>query len=507
MMTCNQKTLKGRYRLTKTLGKGGFATTYEAIDLKENRSVAIKVVVLRQVKDWKVIDLLERETATLKSLYHPAIPQYLDSFEVETRRGRCYCLVQELAPGLPLTHWINQGWTPTAKEIERVAEETLEILCYLQSLVPPIIHRDIKPQNLLRDRTGKIYLVDFGSVQDTYRHTVTGGSTIVGTFGYMAPEQFRGQAALPTDLYGLGTTLIFLLTRTDPAKLPEQDFRVDYRSVDRSAVSVDYRFGQWLDCMIEPVLEKRLPTADVALQILQGDHRLLQVHQQGHPQVRQLAGRSDRVFTKQTLTSLTLYIGPQGLRDKTLRQCTLAALLSTGLMMTLYMLLGVDPDHFSTARSLLWIGSCGGAIASMICIRLATVSSRLTLSKKGFSLYIGNLTQRRPTRHNSSFLFTDIPAERGDLSELKRIIYKRPFFLSRINTSVLIGNGVPCLVIGVKLRHFVLARGLSPSDQRRVMSAIANFLIQSDAVCDEKIAQIVGDEHISQRLLNSSQEN
>ncbi|MEO0868905.1 MAG: protein kinase, partial [Cyanobacteria bacterium J06642_11] len=91
-------------------------------------------------------------------------------------------------------------------------------LDYLHGLNPPIIHRDVKPQNIIWSQNGRIFLVDFGAVQTVYQNTIAFSSTVVGTFGYMAPEQFRGQAYPTTDLYGLGTTLLALLTHQNPGE-------------------------------------------------------------------------------------------------------------------------------------------------------------------------------------------------------------------------------------------------------------------------------------------------
>ncbi len=138
-----------------------------------------------------------------------------------------YAIVQTLAEGQSLFDAVASGWKPTIDEAKDIAAQILEILIYLHALNPPVIHRDIKPQNIIINDDGEIYLVDFGAVQDTY-YTVTGGSTVVGTYGYMAPEQFRGQAYLSTDLYGLGTTLLYLLTGTDPAVLPQKKLKIDF---------------------------------------------------------------------------------------------------------------------------------------------------------------------------------------------------------------------------------------------------------------------------------------
>jgi ankyrin repeat protein len=119
---------------------------------------------------------------------------------------------------------------------------------------------------LVMDDTGKVYLVDFGAVQETYYNTFMRGSTMVGTFGYMAPEQFRGQAVPQTDLYALGATVLFLLTHRSPAELPQERLRVSFRS----HVNVSDAFADWLERCLEPDLEDRMPSAKEALALLQG---------------------------------------------------------------------------------------------------------------------------------------------------------------------------------------------------------------------------------------------
>jgi eukaryotic-like serine/threonine-protein kinase len=259
--------IQDRYQLLEVLGQGGLGITYRAHDVVQNQFVAVKVVSLRQMKDWKILELLNREAQVLQSIDHPAIPRYIDSFEIDTSDNRAFYLVQAIAPGQPLSQWITQGWRPNEDEVQRIAVQLLEILIYLQSLNPAIIHRDLKPQNIIRDRNGKLFLVDFGAVQDTFRHTVTGGSTVVGTFGYMAPEQFRGQATLSTDLYALGATLVFLLTGIDPAELSEDHLNINFRQ----HIQPSHRFADWLDGLLVPAQEERIPNADAALSILQGE--------------------------------------------------------------------------------------------------------------------------------------------------------------------------------------------------------------------------------------------
>lgn len=258
--------IKDRYRILNILGQGGIATTYAAEDLNIGQQVAIKILSLRQLKDWKALELFEREGKVLAQLNHPGIPNYLDYFQLDMEGDRRFYIVQEIAPGQSLQDWVESGWRPTELEVREIAQKLLEILVYLHQLTPPVVHRDIKPQNIIRQSDGKIFLVDFGAVQDTYRHTMTSGSTIVGTYGYMAPEQFRGQAKPATDLYGLGATLLFLLTHKDPADFPEKRMKIDFRPY----VNITPELTDWLENLLEPVIEDRLTSATEALALLQG---------------------------------------------------------------------------------------------------------------------------------------------------------------------------------------------------------------------------------------------
>jgi eukaryotic-like serine/threonine-protein kinase len=259
-------TLGNSYQIIDLLGEGGSGKTYRALDDRSQTEVAIKVLSLRGMGDWKTLELFDREAKILAQLTHPAIPQYLDAFQTEIAGEEAYCLVQAIAPGRTLTSWVESGYVFSEAELRDIATQILEILVYLQTFTPPIIHRDLKPQNLLWSESGEIYLVDFGAVRDTYHLTITGGSTIVGTYGYMAPEQFRGQAVLATDLYGLGTTLLYLKSGQDPADLPVKQMKIDFR--ERVATSPD--LANWLERLLEPIPEDRYRNAAQALDALNG---------------------------------------------------------------------------------------------------------------------------------------------------------------------------------------------------------------------------------------------
>jgi serine/threonine protein kinase len=255
----------GKYELAELLGEGGSGSTYRAIRLADQTSVAIKILSLRHLQDWKQLELFEREAKVLSQLSHPQIPQYLDYFHVDTTDNRAFYIVQQLAPGKPLTEWVQSDWRGTEVEVKDIAWQLLEILKYLHQQSPPLVHRDIEPHNIIRSDDGRVFLVDFGSVQNVYHNTLLKGSTVAGTYGYMAPEQFRGAAVPASDLYGVGSTVLYLLTHRSPAELPQERLKLSFRS----HVNISQHFADWLEMMLEPDVIDRFPSADKALNFLQ----------------------------------------------------------------------------------------------------------------------------------------------------------------------------------------------------------------------------------------------
>jgi serine/threonine protein kinase len=252
------------YEIVGILGEGGSGTTYQAGIVGTETSVALKQLSLKQVDDWKSIDLFEREAKILSQLNHPAIPKYIDYFTIDTPTDRHFYIAQALAPGKTLSDWSESGVRYTKTEIKDIAIQILNILSYLQTLTPPVIHRDIKPSNILRTTDGQISLVDFGAVRQAYHDTFLRGSTVVGTFGYMAPEQFRAQAMPATDLYGLGATILNLLTHRSPAELTQSNLKLNFRD----KIQVSPTFADWLERMLEPDPIDRFDSATTALAAL-----------------------------------------------------------------------------------------------------------------------------------------------------------------------------------------------------------------------------------------------
>jgi serine/threonine protein kinase len=262
------KILGERYEIQQELAKKAGRRTLLARDLGTNELVVIKLLSFTNDFEWDSLKLFEREANTLKSLSHPFIPRYLDYFEVDLPTIKGFALVQTYIPAQTLEQYLQAGRTFTEAELKEIASSVLSILIYLHRLNPPVIHRDIKPSNiLLGDRsgnsTGQVYLVDFGSVQ-TAKAAECVTRTVVGTYGYMPPEQFGSRTVSASDLYGLGATLIYLVTGTHPADLPQQDFRIQFEQV----ANCSSRLTTWLRWMTEPSLEKRLSSADKALEAL-----------------------------------------------------------------------------------------------------------------------------------------------------------------------------------------------------------------------------------------------
>ncbi len=253
--------LNGRYRIMEQLGNG-LAKTYAAQDTTEDSAVIIKALRFSELDNWKGYELFQREIKVLQQLRHPSIPRFKSHFEVKTEEETWLYLVQERLPGKNLQQAMDSGWRPAQKEVKQLATKALGVLKYLHQLSPPVIHRDLKPSNLIwHDQ--RLYLIDFGAVQDVMRPE--GSSTIVGTFGYMAPEQFSGRAVPASDLYALGATLVHLLSGRAPSDIPQRALKLDFEDY----VHADAHFISWLHGLLEPIVETRIPSATEALHLLQ----------------------------------------------------------------------------------------------------------------------------------------------------------------------------------------------------------------------------------------------
>jgi len=248
--------LAADYALEKTLGQNR-AITWLARDLRTDQPVVIKALQFQEMQDWKDQELFQREISLLKQLTNPGVPRYL----AESADDACLYLIMEAMPGQSLSSWLNTGQRADEALVVKLADQVLEILSYLHSFSPPVIHRDIKPGNLIWDG-GQVYLVDFGGVQELLQPE--GGSTVTGTYGYMAPEQFAGKASVRSDLYSLGASLVHLLTGRPPGDFLNARLQLQLPS----GLAISGRLRYWLEHMTAYAPSQRFSDAIQARQAL-----------------------------------------------------------------------------------------------------------------------------------------------------------------------------------------------------------------------------------------------
>jgi hypothetical protein len=257
----NARMLAGRYDVLEELGRGGQGVTFRALDQRTGHEVVVKELAIGGLDDWKSLELFEREAEILNDVSHPRVPEYIDSFELPDEDGDMRrFLVREFVDGESVREMIECGRHFKESEALEIARQLLELMAFLHALDPPIIHRDIKPSNLIVDDVGRVFLVDFGVAQATVPDTV-GGSTVVGTAGFLPPEQLSGRSSAVSDLYALGATLVYMLSFRHPATLDVRRLKLQFREV----TPVSGQFSSFLDQLLEPDATRRLGSARAAI--------------------------------------------------------------------------------------------------------------------------------------------------------------------------------------------------------------------------------------------------
>ena len=251
------------YRIIQELGRNHESgqITYLATRLHQTTQVVIKQFCFsRTESSWSRFQAYEREIQILQRLTHPGIPRYLDSFT--TTNG--FCLVQEYIDAIPLSKLDNL----TPEDIKKIAISSLEIIAYLQSFVPPVFHRNIKPENILVDNDNNVYLISF-SLKSASNNHLNSSNRVVVTPGFVAPES-PYEITKSSDLYSLGVTLICLITNTKSAYLGDLiDTQKPYCFHFKHLMTkVHPRFIEWLEKMLEPNTNRRFSNAARALAAL-----------------------------------------------------------------------------------------------------------------------------------------------------------------------------------------------------------------------------------------------
>jgi serine/threonine protein kinase len=258
--------LKERYFALKLLGQGGFGRTFVGRDrhLPASAPCVVKQLHLQQsdpAVQTKAIALFEQEALHLQKLgVHPQIPTLLAYFEQE---GQFY-LVQEYVDGEALDPVTWQQVGDLEAHTWRLLQDILPILQFVSDR--HVIHRDIKPANIIQRRDGKFVLIDFGVSRVLTNTALMGGATIVGTPGFMAPEQLYGKVLPASDLYSLGVTCVNLLTGLEPDELYDpMSERWLWRDRLPPGTYIRPKLGKILNGLLFPSLLQRSSSAAAVL--------------------------------------------------------------------------------------------------------------------------------------------------------------------------------------------------------------------------------------------------
>lgn len=212
MALTSGQTLNNRYRIVRLIGQGGFGAVYRAWDLSVNLPVALKENLDGSAEAQRQF---QREAAVMARLRHPNLPRVTDYFSLP---GQGQYLVMDFVEGQSLAELLQQRGAPFgAAEALSWVEQVCAALEYLHHLTPPIIHRDVKPQNVIITPEGRAMLVDFGisKLFDPQLLTTMGAKAV--TPGYSPPEQYGNAITdVRADVYAMGATLYSLLTAQDP---------------------------------------------------------------------------------------------------------------------------------------------------------------------------------------------------------------------------------------------------------------------------------------------------
>ncbi|MEP7285990.1 MAG: serine/threonine-protein kinase, partial [Chloroflexota bacterium] len=197
----------GQYEITEIIGKGGMAVVYQARQPSMARDVAVKVISSELTNNTEFISRFEHEVRLIAHLQHAHILPVYDF----GREDATIFLVMRLVDGGSMDQMLRTGGLPI-QQTARLLEQIASALTYAHG--EGVVHRDLKPNNILIDKSGSPYLTDFGIaklIKNDAMLTATG--MVMGTPSYMAPEQWRGESVdARTDIYALGCMLYEMLT-------------------------------------------------------------------------------------------------------------------------------------------------------------------------------------------------------------------------------------------------------------------------------------------------------
>lgn len=258
---CGAAMRAGGFLVSKLLAQSAYSRTY--LSYAPDGSLAVlKEVSFALAPDVSVLDGFEREGQLLRQLRDPRVPRFLASFTEGKGAALRYYVAYAYIEGMSLAAELSQRRYAETDTVD-LARDVLNILDHLHTLSPPLVHRDVKPSNLLRQPNGSVALVDFGTARDLTR--TTGQATMVGTFGYMPREQLGGQVDVTSDLYALGMTLLHLLTRRPPWAMLDETGQLVFPRDLRTSVP----FRRFLQRLTAPRRKDRYRSAREALRALE----------------------------------------------------------------------------------------------------------------------------------------------------------------------------------------------------------------------------------------------
>jgi eukaryotic-like serine/threonine-protein kinase len=245
--------IAGRYRLDGRLGYGGMSTVHLALDLRLERQVAVKLLAEHLADEPAFVSRFKREAQAAARLVHPNIVQVFDSGRDE-RTGQ-YFIVMEYIEGASCAEILrDDGWVEVDDALA-IVEQACEGLHYAHR--HGVVHRDVKPGNLLRSREGEVKLADFGIAKATEQSSITQIGSVLGTAAYLAPEQARGEEAGPgADLYALGVVTYQLIS----GRLP-----YEATSLTELALKQQHERPAMLDTLVAAVTPELAEAVAIAL--------------------------------------------------------------------------------------------------------------------------------------------------------------------------------------------------------------------------------------------------
>ncbi len=206
-MSMEGRKLGGRYEILYRVGGGGMAVVYKAKDLLLNRYVAIKVMNESLSNDTEFIRRFSREAQAAASLSHPNVVNVYDV----GREGHIHYIVMEYVEGPTLKEYIQENGPLPPEDAVHIASQICDALAHAHD--NQIIHRDIKPHNILLGKNGRVKVTDFGIARAATSSTITQTGSVMGSVHYFSPEQARGGViGEKSDLYSLGIVMYEMVT-------------------------------------------------------------------------------------------------------------------------------------------------------------------------------------------------------------------------------------------------------------------------------------------------------